>query len=158
MKLPSVCAPARIPPRCPLTALLLAAFVVFQAAGEHAVLLTGFEPWGHFAVNPSGLVADMLDGLTVLDRMIVAHRLAVNESGEQETQRLVQVGGWDAVIHLGLENETKGLKVEVAAKNYSPATKKPIDLSGPHILPTTCEPWFGRVAAAARACSGDLEP
>mmetsp|Transcript_6944 Transcript_6944/g.20302 ORF Transcript_6944/g.20302 Transcript_6944/m.20302 type:complete len:127 (+) Transcript_6944:1146-1526(+) len=117
--------------------LLLALLPILGASAETAggpsrssaapgrVLVTGFGPFHHhgheYDHNPSGEVAELLDGQCFQDTICVeGMKLPVDDAGVQVAQNFLLQGNpkaWEAIIHLGLESTTKGLKVEVAALN-----------------------------------------
>lgn len=83
------------------------------------VLLTGFEPYGGHAVNPSARVANALDGVTVCGARIASHTLPVIFSGlEERVEFLVDTESPDAVICLGLDPGETAIKLERVAANY----------------------------------------
>eukprot|EP00438_Fugacium_kawagutii_P005673 Skav227803 [mRNA] locus=scaffold948:83585:84247:+ [translate_table: standard] len=121
---------------------------------EAAVLLTGYNPWGNFTENPSGEVAQALNGTFVEDDIVVhSIRIDVNEQGVLLAESLVRTGledgsPWDAVVHLGFEDEAKGLKLETMAFNHRALHSDPVVPEGPHLLPTTGD--LGAVALNTR--------
>ena len=113
--------------------------------GEAAILLTGYNPWGNFSENPSGEVAKALNG-TQIEGGLRVHslRIDVSEEGVLLAEGWVRSGGaegpwgpWDAVVHLGFEDEAKGLKLETMAFNAKASSTDPVVPEGPHLLPTT---------------------
>lgn len=82
------------------------------------VLLTGFEPYGGYTVNPSAEVANALDGATIAGARTASHILPVVFSGmEDRLEALVDAESPDAVICLGLDPGEKAIKLEHIAAN-----------------------------------------
>jgi len=81
------------------------------------VLVTGFLPFGPFKVNPAELVARRVDasctGRSCIDSLIIP----VDHAGAALPARHLGRGSWDGVIHLGFEDEAKGLRLELVAAN-----------------------------------------
>ncbi|KAL1522350.1 hypothetical protein AB1Y20_017342 [Prymnesium parvum] len=94
----------------------------FFMRGKIQVLVTGFEPFGDLTTNPAQLVAAHLasEGCKA-GVCITAMHLPVNRSGvETVADALSQSPSnspWDAIVHLGYESVSKGLRVEIAAAN-----------------------------------------
>ena len=99
---------------------------------EARVLVTGFEPFNGYDYNPSGDVAKNLDGTcmnyTHLENNIVINThtcfdgwvLPVDETGSNTVSNILLSGEpfpYDAILHLGLEDVAKGLKIETFAIN-----------------------------------------
>ncbi|CAE8581307.1 unnamed protein product [Polarella glacialis] len=122
----------------------LASFLLAPRAVDADVLLTGYNPWGNFTENPSGEVADVLNGTTVSGLPIVAYRLDVSEAGVLAAEELVASRDWDAIVHLGFEDSAKGLKLETMALNQRALHQGPVVPLGPLLLPTTAD--LGAVA------------
>eukprot|EP00434_Breviolum_minutum_P013079 symbB.v1.2.011525.t1/scaffold778.1/size163404/8 len=110
---------------------------------QAAILLTGYNPWGNFTQNPSGEVAEALNGTIVEELEVHSIRIDVSEEGVLYAESLVKSGSlndrppWDAVVHLGFEDEAKGLKLETMAFNMRALKRGPVHPDGPHLLPTT---------------------
>ena len=96
------------------------------------VLITGFEPFGGYDYNPSGDVAQALAGTcmnyTFIKNHVLSHIytcfdgwvLPVNSTGSSTVSNILLSGEpflYDAVLHLGLEDVAKGLKLETFAVN-----------------------------------------
>ncbi len=117
--------------------------VCFLPFGEAAILLTGYNPWGNLTQNPSGEVAQALNGTIVEELEVHSIRIDVSEEGVLYAESLVKSGEglsdrpWDAVVHLGFEDEAKGLKLETMAFNMRALKRGPVHPDGPHLLPTT---------------------
>jgi pyrrolidone-carboxylate peptidase len=103
--------------------LVIGALYCAWAVREARVLVTGFGPFLGYEVNPSGDVAAALNGrclpyrdLKVCFDGIV---LSVDEAGANTVSDMLLSGvaSWDAVLHLGLEDSAKGLKLETFAVN-----------------------------------------
>lgn len=84
-----------------------------RRAREKAVLVTGFEPFGGEPVNPSALVAEALDGRTILGRRVTgtvlpcvfgASRAALaNELARVQPELVICVGQAGGRPHVALE-------------------------------------------------------
>jgi hypothetical protein len=96
------------------------------------VLVTGFEPFLDYDENPSGDVAKAISGtcvdyalsrrklLTTLQICFDGIVLPVNTTGASVVADMLNSGEpfpYDAVLHLGLEDIAKGLKLETFAIN-----------------------------------------
>jgi hypothetical protein len=102
------------------------------------VLLTGFGPFKNFTINPSGDVARLLNNTCTLampssqptiatsltsSYLVCFHSvvLPVNHTGSGMVSGWLEESGgiapWDAILHMGLEDVAKGLRVETAALN-----------------------------------------
>ncbi|CAE7426019.1 pcp [Symbiodinium natans] len=110
---------------------------VWMNGATGAILLTGYNPWANFTQNPSGEVAAALNGSIVERLMVHSIRVDVNEAGVLQAQEMVQQSGWDAIVHLGFEDEAKGLKLETMAANKRALHKGKVASAGPELLPTT---------------------
>ncbi|CAK8985199.1 Pyrrolidone-carboxylate peptidase (5-oxoprolyl-peptidase) (Pyroglutamyl-peptidase I) (PGP-I) (Pyrase) [Durusdinium trenchii] len=109
--------------------------MAWVVTSEAAILLTGYNRWGNFSQNPSGEVAEALNGSVVEDLLIHSIRIDVSEAGVLEASQMD--GLWDAIVHLGFEDEAKGLKLETMAFNARAENKGPVVPTGPKLLPTT---------------------
>ncbi|CAE7560769.1 pcp [Symbiodinium necroappetens] len=127
-----------------LALLALLALALWPEGGLAAILLTGYNPWGNLTQNPSGEVAAALNGSIVEQLVVHSLRVDVTELGGLEAQDVVERGGWDAVVHLGFEDEAKGLKLETMAANVRALHKGKVAPEGPQLLPTTSD--LGAVA------------
>lgn len=102
---------------------------VYQSA---RVLITGFEPFGGYDYNPSGDVAAALAGTcmnytyTKKEAIVNVYTcfdgwvLPVDHEGSSTVSKMLYSGQafpYDAVLHLGLEDVAKGLKLETFAIN-----------------------------------------
>mmetsp|Transcript_55967 Transcript_55967/g.122404 ORF Transcript_55967/g.122404 Transcript_55967/m.122404 type:complete len:219 (+) Transcript_55967:42-698(+) len=115
---------------------------LWPICGQAAILLTGYNHWSNFTQNPSGEVAQALNGTVVEDLLVHSIRINVSEEGVLFAESLVRSGAgdgspWDAVVHLGFEDEAKGLKLETMAFNLRASSTHPVVPEGPHLLPTT---------------------
>jgi hypothetical protein len=108
-------------------------FVAIFAAGtcteqiDKRVLVTGFMPFKQYPVNPSGDVSRLLNGTcsalptgTVCFDGLV---LPVNTTGSSRVALMIEDAAsdfmYDAVVHMGLEDVAKGLKLETFALNQA---------------------------------------
>jgi len=84
------------------------------------VLITGFEPYGPWTLNPSGAVAEQLDGSCIDGASIVARTLPVTlASLADAVSALVQQVNPDVVISLGLAPGAATLRVERVGLNLA---------------------------------------
>lgn len=83
-----------------------------------SVLVTGFEPFGGFAENPSGDVARLLDGETVAGHSIVGRVLPVVLDGHRaRIGDLLTQSKPVLVVALGLTGDATALRLERQAVN-----------------------------------------
>jgi len=70
--------------------ILLFPIGMYSASGAQVVLVTGFEPFGNYTVNPSQLIAEALNGSILSDAEIVGVVLPVdfNKSVEMTTEAI----------------------------------------------------------------------
>ena len=134
---------------------------LWPICGQAAILLTGYNHWGNFTQNPSGEVAQALNGTVVEDLLVHSIRINVSEEGVLFAESRVRSGAsdgspWDAVVHLGFEDEAKGLKLETMAFNLRVSSTHPVVPEGPHLLPTTGD--LGAVALKHTQPTRTLEP
>lgn len=87
-------------------------------AGPPAVLLTGFEPYGPYTVNPSAELAKALDGRPAGDRRVHAAVLPVHHAAAAARVRelLDELAPAD-VVHLGLAAGRSRVALERVALN-----------------------------------------
>ena len=77
------------------------------------ILLTGFEPWGEWASNPSGVVAEALNGAPIGGCEIVSTVLPVRHGRDiAKVARLIAEHKPAAVVSLGLHGSASALHVE----------------------------------------------
>jgi pyroglutamyl-peptidase len=82
------------------------------------ILLTGFEPFGPYAVNPSGEIAKSLDGREVGDRRVRSVVLPVHHAeAAAGVARAMAEGAPVAVVHLGLAGGRARIALERVALN-----------------------------------------
>ena len=97
---------------------------------QKRVLVTGFLPFNQYPVNPSGDVARLLNatcsvipgGSVCFDAFV----LPVNVTGSSLVSLMIEEAAkghrdfaYDAIIHMGLEDVAKGLKLETFALNQA---------------------------------------
>jgi len=80
------------------------------------VLVTGFRQFSDVP-NPSAAAAVALNGSCGRWHCVESHVVSVDSEGASFAARRAQSGKYAAILHLGLEDVSKGLKLEVAAKN-----------------------------------------
>jgi hypothetical protein len=144
------------------------------AAPTFHVLTTGWGPFLNFTTNPSMFASLALDGTCVdadTDHPVAHFQmcfhglvLPVNRTGVMVVQHMLENSaghfGFDAILHMGLENSAKGLKLEVAAANFrandtgGPSTEPAID-GAPFLQPTTAH--LGRLEAVTDVNAAFLE-
>ena len=122
--------------------ILLFPIGMYSASGAQVVLITGFEPFGNYTVNPSQLIAETLNGSTLNDAEIIGVVLPVdfNESVETTTDAIQQYQP-DLVICLGLNARSQAVRVEKIGVNLKRYPKddgtwsfpRRIDISGPFL-------------------------
>lgn len=104
---------------CFLSVLLFIVPLVFTSASAGTiVLVTGFEPFGVHAINPSQIIAETLNGTIINDAEIIGIVLPVdfNRSVEEARAAIDQYHP-DVVLSLGLAARSKVIKVEKIAVN-----------------------------------------
>ncbi len=90
--------------------------------GERAILLTGFDPFGGDAVNPSWLVAQALNGQRIGGHRVVAAQLPTVFGGSlQQLQRLVAAHAPSLVVCLGQAGGRAALSIERVGINVDDA-------------------------------------
>ena len=123
------------------------------------ILVTGFRDFNG-EENPSAVAATRLNGTGSITSVV----LPVDEAGVSYAAGLVSRGAVAAVVHLGLEDATRDLRVEVAghnilagprgAPNSGNCTTRPVFAGEPCTLATTAN--LGRLAL--RDVSGSTPP
>lgn len=100
------------------------------------VLVTGYEAFMNYTTNPSQQVATMLNNTcarlhSVSDGevCVTSIHLSVDRTGASlVASQLVQQAHnvpWDAVLHLGYESISKGLRLEIVAANVLATDSRP---------------------------------
>jgi pyroglutamyl-peptidase len=122
--------------------ILLFPIGMYSASGAQVVLVTGFEPFGNYTVNPSQLIAEALNGSTLNDAEIVGVVLPVdfNESVEIATNA-IQYYHPDLVMSVGLNARSQVIRVEKIGVNLKRYPKddgrwsfpRRIDIAGPFL-------------------------
>jgi pyroglutamyl-peptidase len=122
--------------------ILLFPIGMLSASGAHVVLVTGFEPFGNYPVNPSKLIAEALNGSILNDEEIVGVVLPLdfNESVKITTDAMQHYHP-DLVISLGLNARARGIEIEKIGVNLKRYPKddgtwsfpQRIDVSGPFL-------------------------
>lgn len=97
---------------------LLSPIGIYSVSGAQVVLVTGFEPFGNYAVNPSQLIAEALNDSTLNDAEIIGVVLPVdfNESVDIATDA-IQYYHPDLVMSLGLNARSHAIRVEKIGVN-----------------------------------------
>ena len=89
-----------------------------QLVAEPVILVTGFEPFGSFTMNPSQDLAKALDGRRIGNCAIAGAVLPVHHlEASQHVSVLLQEMAPVAVVHLGLAEGRARLALERAALN-----------------------------------------
>jgi pyroglutamyl-peptidase len=122
--------------------ILLFPIGIYSASGAPVVLITGFEPFGNYTVNPSQLIAEALNGTMLNDAELVGVVLPVdfNESVEITTDA-IQYYQPDLVLSLGLNARSQDIRVEKIGLNLKRYPKddgtwsfpRRIDVAGPFL-------------------------
>ncbi|KAF4752664.1 hypothetical protein FOZ63_029156 [Perkinsus olseni] len=128
-----------------LTSLRVSAAAAASAEssrGRRVVWVTGYQPFKDFTFNPSAAVAGTLNGSCTHEYCVQAFELPVTHAGASQPASWLRepaVPKPAAIVHLGLEDRAKGLKLEVAAKNVLAESNSslPILANGTSILPST---------------------
>ena len=113
-----------------LLVLAVCATAACAASDQKRVLVTGFLPFNQYPINPSGDVSRQLNGTCLVNQSdsvcFDGLVLPVNVTGSSLVSRMIEdaVSGqgdfaYDAVIHMGLEDVAKGLKLETFAINQA---------------------------------------
>jgi pyroglutamyl-peptidase len=124
---------------------------------QRVVLVTGFEPFGNVSVNPSGEVAEALDGMVVDGVLIVGIVLPVNfTSAVEMVNAAVDLYRPVLVVGTGLNARLSGCvavehwavnvrRIPRSDENWTPVCR--LDPGGP---------WVRPVSIPVRACVGGL--
>jgi pyrrolidone-carboxylate peptidase len=112
--------------------IAFACFAVANCAGNNQkrVLVTGFLPFRQYPVNPSGDVSRQLNDTCLTQQADIicfdGLVLPVNVTGSSLVSLMIEAAAdgrrdfaYDAVIHMGLEDVAKGLKLETFALNQA---------------------------------------
>jgi len=113
-----------------------------SASGAQVVLVTGFEPFGNYTINPSQLIAEALNGSILNDTEIIGMVLPVdfNESVKMTTVAIEHYQPF-LVISLGLNARARAIEIEKIGINLKRYPKddgtwsfpRRIDVSGPFL-------------------------
>ena len=98
--------------------ILLFPISMFSASGAQVVLVTGFEPFGNYTVNPSQLIAQALNGSILNNTEIVGVVLPV-DFNESVTMTIDAIEHYQPtlVISLGLNARAQGIEIEKIGVN-----------------------------------------
>ena len=98
--------------------ILVSSLGFANVSGEKVVLVTGFEPFGAFATNPSQLIAETLNGTSLNDAELIGIVLPVdfNKSLERAIEAVKRYHP-NLVISVGLAARSKVVRVEKIAVN-----------------------------------------
>ena len=152
---PSAAYPRRTPIRgaLDLMVLLLATLaltagalqIAFASIGYHSllmvstpppqtafrVLLAGYGAFGNHSINPAQLAAEALNGTCAGGVCFESWVMPVNTAGASRVASALLARAsalaapWDAIIHIGLEASSKGLRIETAASNVKATVHTP---------------------------------
>lgn len=86
------------------------------------ILVTGFQPFANYTVNPSLLVARSLHDTCNMRVCFTSVEVDVTPAGVANAALHIRENEYDAVVLLGLESSSKGLKLEVTAQNIEQTT------------------------------------
>lgn len=137
--------------------ILLLPLAMTGVAAQRVVLVTGFEPFGSYEVNPSQLVAEALNGTTLEDAVVVGIVLPVDfTKSVQDAKAAIEHYHPDVVLSLGLAARSKVVKVEKIAVNLMRYPRddgtwsfpKRIDKNGPMFRVSPLD--SGRIARSMR--------
>jgi len=93
-------------------------FTSLDSENENVVLLTGFEPFNGYDVNPSQMVAEKLNGKKIGNATVIAIVLPVDFDGSAEiVKKAVEKFEPVAVINMGLNGYARKIEVEKIAFN-----------------------------------------
>jgi len=126
--------------------ILVVPFGLCSAMDPKIVLVTGFEPFGTYPINPSQVIAETLNGSTLNDAEIIGIVLPVNFTTSVERAiEAVELYHPDVVISLGLNAKAKVIEVEKIGVNIKRYPKddgswsfpRRIDTQGPFLRITS---------------------
>ena len=130
--------------------ILIVPLVPAMGTDARVVLVTGFEPFGSYAVNPSQLVAEALNGSMVYGAEVIGVVLPVDFNGSvMEAIQAIEHTHPDLVVGLGLDARAKTIEVEKISINLKRYQKddgswsfpQRIDRKGPFLRITTLPNW-----------------
>lgn len=81
------------------------------------VLVTGFEPFGTHTTNVSGDVALSVEQSVVRGHQIESLVLSVDKEGAMKTSNLLETKSYDAIVHIGLAENSTHPRIELRAKD-----------------------------------------
>jgi pyroglutamyl-peptidase len=126
--------------------ILVVPFGVSNGTAAKVVLVTGFEPFGVYATNPSQIIAETLNGSTLHDAEIIGVILPVNFTTSVEiAKEAIELYQPDVVISLGLNAKAEAIEVEKIGVNIKRYPKEDgswsfprrIDTNGPFLRITS---------------------
>ena len=126
--------------------ILVVSFGVSSGTGAKVVLVTGFEPFGTYPINPSQVIAETLNGSTLHDAEIIGIILPVNfTTSVERAKEAIELYKPDVVISLGLNAKAEVIEVEKIGVNIKRYPKEDgswsfpqrIDMNGPFLRITS---------------------
>jgi pyroglutamyl-peptidase len=126
--------------------ILVVPFGLCSATDPKIVLVTGFEPFGMYPINPSQVIAETLNGSTLNDAEIIGIVLPVNfTTSVARAREAIEMYHPDLVISLGLNAKAKVIEVEKIGVNIKRYPKddgswsfpQRIDTQGPFLRITS---------------------
>jgi len=126
--------------------ILVISFGASNGTGAKVVLVTGFEPFGVYATNPSQVIAETLNGSTLYDAEIIGVILPVNfTTSVEKAKEAIELYQPDVVISLGLNAKAEVIEVEKIGVNIKRYPKEDgswsfprrIDTNGPFLRITS---------------------
>jgi len=135
------------------------------------VLITGFDPFGTHSVNPSGEIAERIDGLPLPCAQVMGRVLKTSfEAVRVDLPRLVEQTSPGLIVMFGLNTHIKSLRLESGAHNWVEAIipdnlghRPPvgrIDASAPAWVPSTLHvgELVGRLQERGIVCEMSDDP
>jgi pyroglutamyl-peptidase len=135
-----------------LFVLLLSSFPCFHSEynqiNENIILITGFEPFDVYDVNPSELVALEMNNTMIQNYTIKGYVLPVDyETAPRKMKQLISLNDPELIISLGLAGKAETIRIENIAvnlridseKQFPILTLQKVNKSGPWIQLSTFE-------------------
>jgi pyroglutamyl-peptidase len=98
--------------------MLVLALGTIGATGARVVLVTGFEPFGSYSMNPSQVIAETLNGSMFADANIIGIVLPVNfTTSVERAVEAIELYHPNVVISLGLNAKADKIEIEKIGVN-----------------------------------------